>query len=140
MATSLPLPTIRRITQGATPYLGSLRAARTAAQTELAALLKTEIVAAIQQKLDNAQGSTITATTVDKFNERARAIVDESLTNSIRVLTIYRRLPNNNFEVQVRLAFDKKELTARMKRNLQKELESEGDALNPVIDEVFSNK
>ncbi len=121
-------------------YNAGVAAARTAAQTELAALLKTEIVAAIQQKLDNDQGSTIKTTTVDKFNERARAIVDESLTNSIRVLTIYRRLPNNNFEVQVRLAFDKKELTARMKRNLQKELESEGDVLNSLIDEVFSNK
>lgn len=121
-------------------YNAAVAAARTAAQTELAALLKTEIVAAIQQKLDNSQGSALNATTVDKFNERARAIVDESLTNSIRILTIYRRLPNNNFEVQVRLAYDKKELAARLKRNMQKELEREGDSLDPIVEDIFCNK
>ena len=120
-------------------YNAGYAAARASAQTELAALLKTRIVAAMQQKLDNAQNSSISATTIDKFNERSRSIVDETLTNSIRVLSIYRRLPNNNFEVQVRLAFDKKELMARIKRNMQKELESEGDSLNPIVEDALSN-
>ena len=121
-------------------YNAGYAAARAAAQTELAALLKTEIVAAFQQKLDNAQGSAITATTIDKFNERARSIVDQSLTNSIPVLAIYRVLPNNNFQVQVRIAYDKKELAARLKRNMQRELEQEGDSLDPIIEDVFCNK
>lgn len=123
--------------QTAGTYNAAYAAARTAAQTELAAMLKTELVSAIQQKLDNEQTGTVSAVTVDKFNERSRAIVDQTLTRSIPVLAIYRRLPNKMFEVQVGIAFDRKELAARIKRNLQKELEAEGDKLYDVVDEVF---
>lgn len=109
--------------QTAGTYNSGYAAARAAAQTELAAMLKTELVTAMQQKLDNSQSNAMTATTIDKFNQRSRMIVDQTLTNAIPVLAIYRRLPNNNFEVQVRIAFDKKELIARIKRNMQQELE-----------------
>lgn len=120
-------------------YNSGYAAARAAAQAEVAAMIKTRIVSAMQQKLDNQQNSTISSVTVDKFNERARFIVDETLTNSIPVLAIYRKLSNNNFEVQVRIAFDKKEIMARIKRNMQKELEREGDSLNSIVDDVFNN-
>lgn len=145
MADENGAPTKRFIMQTALQTSGSFNAgyaaARAAAQTEMASLLKTEIVSAFQQKLDNAQNSTISATTVDKFNQRTKGIVDQALTNAISCVKIYRRLPNNNFEVQVRLAFDKKELAARLKRNMQKELEQEGDEeLNGIVDEVLSSK
>lgn len=144
MADENGAPTKRYIQQTAIvtsgTYNAGYAAARANAQVELAALLKTEIVAAMQSKIDNAQTSGINATTVDKFNERTKAIVDQALTNAIPFMKIYRRLPNNNFEVQVRIAFDKKELAARLKRNMQKELEEEGDELNSLIDEILSTK
>lgn len=121
-------------------YAAARAAARAAAQTELAAMLKTELVTAMQQKLDNSQSNAMTAITIDKFNQRSRMIVDQTLTNAIPVLAIYRRLPNNNFEVQVRIAFDKKELIARIKRNMQQELENEGDKLYDIVDTVFDEK
>ena len=126
--------------QTAGTYNSGYAAARAAAQTELAAMLKTELVTAMQQKLDNSQSNAMTATTIDKFNQRSRMIVDQTLTNAIPVLAIYRRLPNNNFEVQVRIAFDKKELIARIKRNMQQELENEGDKLYDIVDTVFDDK
>lgn len=126
--------------QTAGTYNSGYAAARAAAQTELAAMLKTELVTAMQQKLDNSQSNALTATTIDKFNQRSRMIVDQTLTNAIPVLAIYRRLPNNNFEVQVRIAFDKKELIARIKRNMEQELEKEGDKLYDIVDTVFDDK
>lgn len=126
--------------QTAGTYNSGYAAARAAAQTELAAMLKTELVTAMQQKLDNSQSNALTATTIDKFNQRSRMIVDQTLTNAIPVLAIYRRLPNNNFEVQVRIAFDKKELIARIKRNMEQELEKEGDKLYDIVDTVFDEK
>lgn len=126
--------------QTAGTYNSGYAAARAAAQTELAAMLKTELVTAMQQKLDNSQSNALTATTIDKFNQRSRMIVDQTLTNAIPVLAIYRRLPNNNFEVQVRIAFDKKELIARIKRNMEQELEKEGDKLYDIVDTVFEDK
>lgn len=118
--------------QTAGTYNSGYAAARAAAQTEL--------VTAMQQKLDNSQSNALTATTIDKFNQRSRMIVDQTLTNAIPVLAIYRRLPNNNFEVQVRIAFDKKELIARIKRNMEQELEKEGDKLYDIVDTVFDEK
>lgn len=126
--------------QTAGTYNSGYAAARAAAQTELAAMLKTELVTAMQQKLDNSQSNAMTAITIDKFNQRSRMIVDQTLTNAIPVLAIYRRLPNNNFEVQVRIAFDKKELIARIKRNMEQELEKEGDKLYDIVDAVFDDK
>lgn len=123
--------------QTAGTYNAAYAAARTAAQSEIAAMLKTELVSAIQQKLDNEQTGTNSAVTVDKFNERSRAIIDQTLTRSIPVLAIYRRLPNKMFEVQVSIAYDRKELAARIKRNMQKELEIEGDKLIDVVDAVI---
>lgn len=126
--------------QTAGTYNSGYAAVRAAAQTELAAMLKTELVTAMQQKLDNSQSNALTATTIDKFNQRSRMIVDQTLTNAIPVLAIYRRLPNNNFEVQVRIAFDKKELIARIKRNMEQELEKDGDKLYDIVDAVFDDK
>ena len=120
-------------------YNAAYAAARTNAQAEVAAMLETELAAAVESKLDNAQHSTINATTVDKFHERIKGIIQATMTNSIPALSFYRRLPNNNFEVQVRIAYDKKELAARMKRALQQELENEGDELLPLVDEALRN-
>lgn len=121
-------------------YNTGYAAARMNAQVEIAAMIRTQIASAMQSKLDNSQSSEISAVTVDKFNERSKAIVDETLTNSIPVIAMYRRLANNNVEVQVRLAFDKKELMARLHRNLKKELENEGDELKAIVDDIICNK
>lgn len=120
-------------------YNAAYAASRSNAQVEIANMLETEIAAAMQGKLDNSQQSAINATTVEKFNQRIKAIVHESLSNSLPILAIYRVLPNNNFEVQVRIAFDKKEVSARLKRALQKELELEGDQLNEMVDDSIKN-
>lgn len=138
-------PTKRYIMQTAQQTSGTYNAgyaaARAAAQSELASVLKTEIISTAKQKLDNSQSDAMNAVTVDKFNERSRMIVDQVLTNAIPVLAIYRRLPNNNFEVQVRMAYDKKVLSTRLKNKLREELEQEGDQLmNDVVDEVLGAK
>lgn len=121
---------------------GSLNAAlaqaRLNCQTEISTMIETKLAGAMEQKMDGAQNSSITATTVDKFHQRFKAIVDGCLTNMISGLSIYRVLPNNNYEVQVTYSFDKKELAARLKRNMQKELEQEGDeSLNGLVDDTI---
>lgn len=123
----------------ANTYSVAYAAARSNAQVEVASMIGTQVAAAMQGKLDNAQQDAENAVSVTKFNQRVKAIVHESLTNSIPVLACYRVLPNKNFEVQVRIAFDKKEVSARIKRALQNELELEGDQLNGLVDEAINN-
>lgn len=107
--------------------------ARAVALNEVASMMETQLVAAWQLKGDNDQG-----TTNEKFNERVKAIVDQSITNARATVQLYRRI-NGNFEGQVRLLFDKKELSARLKRQLKKELEEEGDELNEIVDDILKN-
>lgn len=126
--------------QTAGSYNAAYAAARAAAQTELAAMLQTELVAAWQQKLDNAQSGATTAITNDKFHQRVKAVIDQTLSNCIPVLAIYRRLPNNNFEVQARIAYDKQTLMTLLRQYLQKELEKEGDGLGEIVDEIIEKK
>ncbi len=142
MADEAGNPVKRYIVRTAQSVAGTFNAgvntANANARAELAASLETKLVAAMETKIDNQQTSAITANTVDKFHERAKSIVEACLTNTNTVLTIYRVLNNNNFEVQTRIAFDKKELSARLKRNIQKELEQEGDELNEIVDSVLN--
>ena len=64
--------------------------------------------------------------------------MDATLTMMTPVIHIYRVLPNNNYQVQVQIAYDKKEMKARLKRQLEEQLEEEGDELNDIVDEVIS--
>lgn len=135
-------PTKRFIIQNGQSLAGTYNAARAAAatnaQNELGRALMTQIAAAMETKLDNQQNSSISVTTVEKFHQRGKAVVDACLTNTRTPLTLYRTTAQNNYEVQVQMVFDKKELTARLKRQLQKELEQEGDEdLNEIVDSVL---
>ena len=121
-------------------YNAGFAAARAAAQTELASMLQTEIVSAWQQKLDNHQQTATTALTADKFDQRVKAVVDQTLTGSIPVVAIYRVLPNDMYEVEVRLAYDKLEVMRRMRQGLQQQMEQDGDKLEKIVDEIIETK
>lgn len=142
MADESGAPTKRYIMHTAIATAGTFNAAYAAARSnamvELAGLLRTQVAAAMQGKLDNAQSSAISAVTVDKFNQRSKAIVDACLTNARPVVTLHRVLANNNFEVQTRIVFDKQELKTRLLRKMKEELEAEGDELIEIVDEVLS--
>ena len=85
-------------------------AARTVALVELASMLTTDLVAAVESQLSNEQGSDMSATTKSKFSQQARSVVDATIKSAIPILVIYRKLSNNFFEVQVRLAYDMKKI------------------------------
>lgn len=144
MASESGMPTKRfichtgRATSGS--YNAAVAAARTSAQSEIAAMMGTQLISAFEQKLDNQQTSATNALTVDKYHERIKGIVDQSLTNTIPLVTVYRQLPNGNYEVQVRIAFDKIELINRLKRESLRQLEKEGDQLEGLVEDVICTK
>lgn len=145
MADETGNPVKRYIVRSSQAVSGSFNtgvaAARANAQVELAAMLQTRIAAAMESKLDNQQTKAITANTIEKFHERAKSIIDACLTNTNTVLSIYRLTPQQNYEVQVQVAFDKKELSSRLKRRMLQELEQEGDDdLNDIVDGVLKGE
>lgn len=126
--------------QTAGTYNTGYAAARAAAQQEVAAMLKTRLASLMSNKRKNNQENAVNAATTDKFGQESMLLVDETLTNGIPVLAIYRRLLNNNFEVQVGIAYDKKQIASQMKKKLQKEMSWEGEALMDMVDEVFAEE
>ena len=123
-------------TQGS--YNAAIAQARLACQTEIAAKIETRLFGALEQKISGEQESADKATTLDKFHQRFKAIVDGCLTNMKRGLTMYRRTANDNYEVQVTYAYDRKELAARLLKQAQQELEMQGDKdLKDVMDKIF---
>lgn len=135
-------PTKRYITHVArsvsADYDTAFKQARLSAQSEIAALLETKIVEGMQKSTDNNVQSAISATTGGSFSARMKALVQGCLTNMSTPVTIYRVLPNNNYQVEVMIAYDKKELKRQISRKLQQEMKVEGDkALNPIVDEAL---
>lgn len=104
-------------------------AARANALQTIASDIETKIAAAIESSIDNSQESQITAETQEKFHLRSKMIVDNSLTNVQTPLLLYRNTNNNLFQIQIQLAFDIKILKEKIKAQLKKELQIEGDAL-----------
>ena len=125
-----------RSTQGT--FNAAQAAARLNAQVSLAAMIKTKLAATMESTIASAESNAESAVTLEKFNQNAKAIVDESLTNCIPVLTIYRVLDNKNFEIQVRVAYDKKEVAERMKAKLVAMLKDDAKALLDKIDVVLN--
>lgn len=110
------------------------------AQSKIAAQLETKIAKALESKKDNQQNNMISATTVNKFHSRSKAIVDMTLKNTQVPVSIYRVLPNYNCQVQVTVAFDKLEIKRQLMENMREELEQEGDGgLDEIVDEVLGS-
>ena len=110
------------------------------AQSKIAAQIETKIASAMESKKDNQQNNVISATTVNKFHKRSKAIVDVTLNNTQTPVSIYRVLPNYNCQVQLQVAFDKMELKRKLMQKLREELEQEGDEdLGGIVDEVLNS-
>lgn len=137
-------PIKRYIQQSSKAVSGALdvaiASARAACQQAVGELIEHRLASAMELKRDNEQTSAITAITVSKFHQRAKAIMEMTLNNQIPGLCIYRVLPNNNYEADVTISFDKKQLSIKLKQTLQRELEIEGDNdLNEIVDQVLVN-
>lgn len=136
--------TYRYIVQSSSAVAGTFSAARGAAvadaKSQIAGLLETKIAAAIELKLGADMESKASNTTLDKFNQRGKQIVENSLIMMQNPLTMRRELKGNQVEVMVGIAYDKKVFGKKLKEILKKQLEDEGDeALNDIVDEALNN-
>ena len=88
--------------------------------------------------MGNSQENSQTAASVDILQTKTMTMVDEVLTGSIPLLIAYRRLLNNNFEVQVGVAYDKKELSSRLRSKLLQELGEGNEAfVDGIVDKAM---
>ena len=135
-------PTTRYITTSATQTAGTYNAgyaaARAAAQADVARTIREKVSSITKQSMGNSQENSQTAASVDILQTKTMTMVDEVLTGSIPLLIAYRRLLNNNFEVQVGVAYDKKELGSRLRSKLLQELGEGNEAfVDGIVDKAM---
>ena len=118
-------------------YNAAYATARSACMNEIAGQIETKLASAIESKLDNVVNSGNSANTVEKYNQRAKAIVQGCLKNAQTVSRMYKEVGKGNYMVSVTLAYDKSEIASNLKKQLKKELETEGDELTGAVDEMI---
>lgn len=119
-------------------YAGAESMARETAMASIASLLETKIVKAAQMSEDGTIQDAISSVGSTTFNERMKTLVQNCLKNMQTPMTVYRVLPNRQYQVEVMVAYDKKQLKRELMQKLQQEMKVEGDkALNPLVDEAL---
>ena len=99
-----------------------------------------EAAATMKSSIGNAQKSALTTASLEKFEQKADAIVDETLTNVVPLLTVYRRTSGGIYEVQATFAFDKKEILELMKLKLESELGQDGSSVYTEAKKLMEQK
>lgn len=90
--------------------------ARAMAQSSIAGMIETQISSLTEMKMAN-RNENGEVTTDEDFRQTLVSMVNQNLTHLIPVMEIYRRLPDNSYEVQITLVYDKA-LLAKAVRSL----------------------
>ncbi len=129
-------------TSKAAVYNAAYAAARAMAQTEVATSLSAKIAAVMELQMENSWESVGANTSVtDEFHFALKStnIAKASLRGAVTLVAMYRQLADKSYEVTVRLAYDKVQLQADLKRNLQQDLGLEGEAAAAIAGEALSD-
>ncbi|MBP5339544.1 MAG: hypothetical protein J6Z14_09655 [Prevotella sp.] len=96
--------------QTSSAYTTAYATARAKAQALLGGMIETKVKSQMEARMKNQELAGGNAASESEFKQRIQTLVKQSLRNCIPVLCIYRQLPNNLYEVQLRLAVDGKVL------------------------------
>ncbi len=96
--------------QTSASYATGYATARAKAQALLGGMIETKVKSEIQTRLKNEQLAGGGAYSEAEFKQRIQTMVKQTMRNTIPVMCLYRQLPNNLYEVQLRLAVDGKAL------------------------------
>ena len=100
----------RFLMQTSASYATGYATARAKAQALLGGMIETKVKSEIQTRLKNEQLAGGGAYSEAEFKQRIQTMVKQTMRNTIPVMCLYRQLPNNLYEVQLRLAVDGKAL------------------------------
>ena len=109
-----------------------------AAKVEIASLTASMIASLIESSVVNNELTTVEAQTLNKHVQASKELVVADFGQVQKVLEIYRDLPNKNVHVIMRVSYNSKLALEAARRRLQKEMESETQALHQKLDKVFN--
>lgn len=107
------------------------------AKQNLAGDIKTEVVAMVENSVENVQISADEAVTVEKTISAGKMLISEKIGRTVSVMEIFRVLPNKKKEVRVVIAYNAQMAKEAARQAVRGELEKEGDELIKKIDEII---
>lgn len=107
------------------------------AKQNLAGDIKTEVVAVVENSVENVQLGADEAVTVEKTISAGKMLISEKIGRMVPVMEIYRVLPNKKKEVRVVIAYNAQMAKEAAKQAVRGELEKEGEDLVKKVDELI---
>jgi len=112
--------------------------AQSLAKQNLAGDIKTEVVAVVENSVENVQLGADEAVTVEKTISAGKMLISEKIGRTVPVMEIFRVLPNKKKEVRVVIAYNAQMAKEAAKQAVRGELEKEGEDLVKKVDELIS--
>jgi hypothetical protein len=108
------------------------------AKVELAGLIASQIASLAENSVANQDLSKQEAASVVKTVEASKNIIAQELGRVLNILEVYRTLPNQNVEVQVRLAYSTEMAADVTRKKIIKKLEDETKIAHEKLDKLMN--
>ena len=109
-----------------------------ASKVEIASLTSSMLASLIESSIGNNEITTSEAQTLNKHLQASKELIMADFGQVLKVLEIYRELPNNNVQVITRVAYSSTQALEAARKRLQKEMEDETQVLHQKLDKVFN--
>lgn len=118
-------------------YTAASKAAQMQAITDLAEQISIYVTELIEQTVANSEISQNEVASISEIVASSKSLVAQRINNSVRVLELQRKLSGGRLEMQVRVAFNKKNAMAIAQDVVREELKKKGEQLHEELDKMM---
>lgn len=108
------------------------------AKTHIADALESEVAGIIENSVNNQILGADEAASIEKTLTSSKSKLAQQLGRVVTVVELYRRLPNKNYEVMVRLAYSERQAREIAKRVVMDSMENESKELHDRLNELVN--
>ena len=109
---------------------------QTLARLDIASKIQNEITALITNSVANKQLENDQAASITQTVMKSKELISGKLAMTAVLLECYRKLPNGNYELMIRIAYPKAKAMELARQALREQLEQESDELARALDNV----
>ena len=109
-----------------------------ASKVEIASLTSSMVASLIESSVGNNEVTTVEAQTLNKYLQASKELIVADFGQVLKVLEIYREMPNKNVQVNVRVAYSTTLALESARRRIQKEMEAETQELHQKLEKIFN--
>ena len=109
-----------------------------ASKVEIASLTSSMMASLIESSVGNNEITMVEAQTLNKYLQATKELIEADFGQVLKVLEIYRELPNKSVQVITRVAYNSNLALQSARRQMQKDMEAETQELHQKLDKIFN--